>query len=81
VIQVDDADAVLERWWTELRADGRMASLLAMAPSDRALGFGDLLPLVPLLMVQLRDSDAQLAALDAISRAYARAAGLHFTED
>lgn len=82
VLEADAAaDLVLERWWNELRADPRVAPLLGIAPAGRGLGAGDLITMLPMLMLHLQGSEAQLVALDAVARAYARAAGLHFLED
>lgn len=85
---MDPVDAKLERFWEELQADPRVAhlaqvlgSLLGHVPNDRKLTVFELLPLAPAVMGQLATPDQQWRALEAVGRAYAHAAGLHFTED
>lgn len=76
-----DPDLVLDRFWSEIRTDARLQDLAALVPTDRALGIWDAIPLAPLVMAHLRTPGDQLEVLDALARAYARAAGLHFLED
>lgn len=77
----DEADAVLARFWDELRGDPALAPLAVLAPSDRALTLFDLMPLIPVAMPLLGSPADQLRMLDAAVHAYARARGLHFMEE
>lgn len=70
----------MARFWAELRADPRLGGMLALAP-NRDLQLTDVTWLLPVVMTKLRATADQVELLDAAARAYARAAGLHFTED
>jgi hypothetical protein len=74
-------DEVLARFWHEARQDGRIAELAALVPADRALTVFDAIPLLPLVMRRLGSPADQVALLDVLAHAYARAAGLHFSEE
>lgn len=78
---VDDPDAVLGRFWQELRADAAIAPLAALVPMDRPLTIVDAIPLVPAAMPLLASSADQVRLLDAAVHAYARARGLRFAEE
>jgi hypothetical protein len=75
------AEQILDRFWAEIRQDPRLVSMATVFPADHKLDLLDALPLAGLLMAQLRTPDDQVQALDALAHAYARASGLHFTED
>jgi hypothetical protein len=77
----DDPEALLSRWWAELRVDPAVASLAALVPQDRPLTLFDALPLAAAAVAQLQTPELQLAVLDSAARAYFRAAGLHITEE
>lgn len=79
--QVVDADAVLTRWWAELRDEPLLADLVGVVPQDRAVGIADAMWLLPAVLGALGDADRQLVMLDAAARAYVRAAGLHLMEE
>lgn len=81
MIAVEDPDVVLGRFWLELRADPRLSGLMALVPTDRKLGIADGFSLLPVVLASLSDPAAQLRALDAATRAYVRAAGLHISEE
>ena len=81
MIAVQDPDAVLGRFWQEIRRDPQLADLVGLVPADRRLGLTDAIWLLPSLMTLLGQSADQLRVLDALGHAYARARGLHFTED
>lgn len=76
-----EADAVLGRFWRELRADPRLGDLMALVPAERALGIGDAFTLLPAVMSALGGPERQLDVIDAAARAYVRAAGLHILEE
>jgi hypothetical protein len=85
---MDPVDAKLERFWTELQTDARVAelgallgALLGNVPGDRKLSLFELLPLAPAVMAHLSKPGDQWQTLGAVAHAYARAAGLHFLED
>lgn len=86
---VDDAvaDEVLGRFWDEaLRAiqnDETLSQLAAMIPPGKEVGIAEVIPILTVVLTTpvLKGSARQLAALDTLGHAYARARGLHFTED
>lgn len=80
-VAAEDPQAVLDRFWLELRADPDLAGLAALVPSDRELTIVDALPLIPAVMALLRTAPDQLRLLERASRAYLRAAGLHICEE
>lgn len=67
--------------WLEVQGDQQLAPLVALIPADRPLGPLDALTLLPAVLPLLRTPEQQLQLIDAGARCYARAAGLHFTED
>jgi len=77
----EDPDAVLSRFWEELKSDPHLAPIAAFVPSNRSLTILDAIPLVPAVMPYLSTSADQLRVLDAAVHAYLRAAGLHISEE
>lgn len=75
------AQEILGRTWLEMQGDQQLAPLVALIPTDRAIGALDVFTLLPAVLPLLRTPEQQLQLIDAGVRAYARAAGLHFTED
>jgi hypothetical protein len=75
----DDADAILARVWDEIRRAPELADLGAMMPGDRELQLVDLVPMVALAITSgiLKGAERQLAVIDALARAYARARVQH----
>ena len=81
MIEAVEPEVVLSRFWLELREAGDLSWIPALLPADRKLGLLDLFPLAPVVMAQLSTPVDQLRTLDALARAYLRAAGLHVSED
>ena len=78
---VEDPDAVLGRFWEEIRRQPALSHLVGLVPADRKLGMSDAIWLLPSVMTMLGQPADQLRLLDALGHAYARARGLHFAEE
>lgn len=65
----------------ELLADPDLAGLTALVPRDRELTITDALPMIPVVMAQLRTPVDQLRTIAAVAHAYLRAAGLRVSEE
>ena len=73
------ASEVLERFYQEASQDARLVDLAGLLSG--ASGLVELMAALPRILPRLETDEAKVELLDALGHAYARARGLHFTEE